>query len=53
MAQYENQKAVEKVVKHMKSFKVLLEYQKESNLISENTYKDLISNANLLIKNWQ
>ena len=53
VAQYEKQEAAEKVVKHMKSFKVLLDYQKESKLISEKAYNDLTASADGLIKKWQ
>ena len=47
--QYEKQEKVEKVIKHMESFKLLLEYQKENELISEKAYNILKSNADFLI----
>ncbi|MFJ7936681.1 FIMAH domain-containing protein [Sporosarcina sp. NPDC096371] len=53
VAQYEKQEAGDKVVKHMKGFKVLLDYQKESGLISEKAYNALIAGADVLIKNWK
>ena len=53
VAQYEKQEAVGKVVKHMKSFKVLLDYQKESKLISDKAYSALTSSADALIKIWE
>lgn len=51
--QYEKQEVAKKVVKHMKSFKLLLEHQKENQLISEEAYKVLISNADELIEKWE
>ena len=51
--QYEKQEAVKKVVKHMKSFKALLDYQKENKLISDKAYKTLMASAGELIKKWQ
>ena len=53
VAQYEKQEATEKVVKHMKSFKILLDYQKENKLISEKAYKALVASTDELIKKWQ
>ena len=53
VAQYEKQEATEKVVKHMKSFKILLDYQKENKLISEKAYKALMASTDELIKKWQ
>ena len=51
--QYEKQEAAGKIVKHMESFKVLLDYQKENKLISDKAYKALMDSADALIKKWQ
>ena len=53
VAQYEKKEVSEKVVKHMESFKVLLDYQKENKLISEKAYKSLMAETNSLVKKWQ
>lgn len=53
IARYEQQEAGEKVVKHMTSFKQLLDHQKENEWISEKAYNLLKANANLLINRWQ
>lgn len=50
---YEKKEMAEKVVKHTKGFKSLLEHQKQGKLISENVYKNLIANADFLIEKWQ
>ncbi len=47
---FENQGETDKVVKHMKSFNLLLDYQKDNELISENAYNILKNNADALIK---
>ncbi|GIN71397.1 hypothetical protein J14TS2_18720 [Bacillus sp. J14TS2] len=49
---FEQQEAVDKIVKHMKGFEQLLEYQKDNKLISENAYNILKANANALVKKW-
>ncbi|ASK62325.1 serine hydrolase [Virgibacillus phasianinus] len=51
--QYESNDQAEKVVKHMKNFKLLLDHQKESELISEEAYETLKTDANYLIEKWQ
>ncbi|MFJ7932922.1 glycosyl hydrolase family 95 catalytic domain-containing protein [Sporosarcina sp. NPDC096371] len=53
VAQYEKQEAADKLVKHMKSFKVLIDHQKESKLISDKAYKALLASADALIKSWE
>ena len=50
---YEEKELAEKVVKHMKNFKMLLEYQKENDLISEEAYNVLQFDADSLITKWQ
>ncbi|WP_159457836.1 glycoside hydrolase [Virgibacillus dakarensis] len=42
-----------KVVKHVKGLNVLLEYQKENELISEKAYQTLKANAEYLIEKYQ
>ncbi|WP_449354501.1 glycoside hydrolase family 3 N-terminal domain-containing protein [Virgibacillus natechei] len=48
---FENQEAAEKVIKHMESFKLLLDHQED--LMSERAYNALKDNADSLINNWQ
>ncbi|MCM3110864.1 polysaccharide lyase family 8 super-sandwich domain-containing protein [Lederbergia lenta] len=53
VGQFENQKVAKKVVKHMESFKLLLDQQKKANLISEEAYNSLQTGADSLIKKWE
>ncbi|WP_418304095.1 FIMAH domain-containing protein [Novibacillus thermophilus] len=46
-------KATEKVLKHMKSFNLLLDRQKEKALISEKAYHTLKDYSDMLIKRLQ
>ena len=48
---YEKKEKAEKVVKHMKSFKLLLDHQKESKLISDKAYQVLTDSADTVINN--
>lgn len=50
---YEEKGLAEKVVKHMEGFKLLLNHQKENELISEAAYDALKADANDLIEKWQ
>lgn len=50
---FENQEAADKVVKHMQSFKLLLDYQKENALISEDAYDILQNGSNTIIEKWE
>lgn len=50
---YEEKELSEKVIKHMESFKLLLDHQKEKELISERVYDTLYSNTEYLITEWQ
>ncbi|MFJ7933836.1 FIMAH domain-containing protein [Sporosarcina sp. NPDC096371] len=50
---YEEQKATEKVVKHMNSFKVLLDYQHGKGLITEKAYDVLMTHADAMIEKWE
>lgn len=50
---YESQEAAEKVLKHMDSFKQLLDYLQDEALISEKAYRLLRANADAVIKKWQ
>lgn len=51
--QFEKKKVAEKVVKHLKGFKVLLDHQKENDLISKKAYDALKADADDLIKKWK
>lgn len=53
VSQYEKQDADEKFIKHMNSFKLLLEHQLDNKLISDGAYNVLKSDADVLIKKWQ
>ncbi|MFJ7936072.1 sugar-binding domain-containing protein [Sporosarcina sp. NPDC096371] len=53
VAQFEKEKAADKVVKHMNSFKALLDYQKNQQLISLDAYKALTASSDALIKKWE
>ncbi|MCM3110858.1 M60 family metallopeptidase [Lederbergia lenta] len=53
VSHYEEQGADEKLVKHMEGFKLLLDQQKEKELISERAYKRLKADADLLLMKWQ
>lgn len=50
---YDKQQAIDKAVKHMKSFRRLLGHQKKIDCISERLYHILRANADHLIKKWQ
>lgn len=50
---YEEKEQAEKVVKHMESFKLLLDHQNENKHISETAYNSLKDMTNVLIKKWQ
>lgn len=50
---YERNNMAEKVVKHLRNFKLLLDYQKENDLISEKAYTTLYSDAAYLIGRWK
>ncbi|WP_170848185.1 serine hydrolase [Lentibacillus halodurans] len=53
VSRYEENEQVEKVIKHMEGFKQLLNYQKENEIVSEEAYNTLYSDAESLIENWQ
>lgn len=50
---YEQQEQAEKVVKHMESFEMLLNHQKENALISDEAYNALKADTEALIRKWQ
>jgi len=50
---FEKQKSAKKVVKHVKGFNMLLDHQKENELISDEAYNTLKADANNLIKKWE
>lgn len=53
VGRFEEQASAEKVVKHMKSFKLLLDHQLENELISEKVYTILTADADSLIEKWE
>lgn len=50
---FEKQKTAQKVLKHMGSFKQLLDHQKENELISEKAYVVLKASTDNVIRKWQ
>src|SRR5699024_7758749 len=50
---YEKQEDGTKVVKHMNGFKNLLDYQKENELLSEESYETLNDVSDVVIKKWE
>ncbi|MCJ7841530.1 glycosyl hydrolase family 18 protein [Lederbergia sp. NSJ-179] len=50
---FEKKEEAQKVVKHMESFKLLLDHQKENKLISEKAYNRLKAGADSLVAKWQ
>ena len=50
---FEKQAVAEKVIKHMKSFKLLLDHQQKNKLITEKAYNSLKSNADHVMKGWE
>ncbi|WP_100010048.1 FIMAH domain-containing protein [Lentibacillus sediminis] len=53
VSHYEERESMDKAVKHMESFKRLLEYQQENELISWKVYNTLKTDAESLIAKWQ
>src|SRR5699024_8455481 len=53
VAQYEAAGTADKVTKHMEGFKLLLDQQKNSKLISEKAYNILKASAHALFKQWE
>lgn len=51
--QYEKTGSDEKVIKHMKGFKRLLDQQREDDLISRDVYETLKTSADYLIDKWK
>lgn len=52
VAQYEKQETAGKIVKHMNSFRLLLDHQLDNKLISDKAYNVLKADADALIKKW-
>jgi CubicO group peptidase (beta-lactamase class C family) len=51
VSHYEDRDLANKVIKHMKGFKTLLQHQQEN--MSQDAYETLKTNADYLIGNWQ
>ncbi|WP_088052500.1 GH92 family glycosyl hydrolase [Virgibacillus dakarensis] len=51
--QFEKQGKAKKVVKHMKSFNLLLKQQQESGLLTKEAYNILKDNGDYMVKLWQ
>ncbi|GAA0591603.1 hypothetical protein GCM10009001_04650 [Virgibacillus siamensis] len=51
--QFVNKKENVKIIKHLKGFKVLLDYQKERKLITDKAYSSLMTGTDDLIEKWQ
>lgn len=52
VARYEDRGDAEKVVKHMQNFKLLLDYQRENELISEKASRTLNAYADYVVNKW-
>lgn len=52
VSHYENKKSDDKVIKHLKSFKPLLDSHLENGVISEDAYNTLVINTDALIEKW-
>ncbi|WP_066070190.1 FIMAH domain-containing protein [Neobacillus soli] len=53
VALFEKTGSADKVVKQMNSFKVLLDHERDTNLISTKAYNSLIANVNAMIDVWK
>ncbi|WP_088052433.1 FIMAH domain-containing protein [Virgibacillus dakarensis] len=53
VSHYESKQLADKVVKHLKSFKPLLEYGLKNALISKDAYNTLMMNTDALIEKWE
>lgn len=53
VGQLEQSENVDKVIKHMKSFKLILDQQKNNEVITNEAYNDLIEHADALIEKWE
>ena len=53
VSHYEKNEKSKKVVKHTKSFKLLLKQYRDNELISNQTYESLKGNADYLIEQWK
>lgn len=53
VSQYEKKNAADKIVKHMKSFKKLIDSQKEDNLISSEAQSKLRQKTDELLAQWE
>ncbi|QKY70374.1 serine hydrolase [Lentibacillus sp. CBA3610] len=53
VSRYEENNQAEKVISHTESFKQLLDHQEENEMISDEAYDSLYSDAESLIENWQ
>ncbi|WP_373893926.1 Xaa-Pro dipeptidyl-peptidase [Virgibacillus natechei] len=50
---FESQEKAEKVIKHLSSFKQLLDYQMDNELMSEEAYQVLKADTDYLLQKWQ
>lgn len=53
VSHYENNELADKVIKHMESFKLLLDHHKDQSLITEQAYETLYNYTDILIKQWE
>jgi len=53
VSQYEKKNEADKVIKHMEGFKLLIDNQRETNLISKNVHEMLWDKSDKMIKIWQ
>ncbi|WP_010530084.1 FIMAH domain-containing protein [Lentibacillus jeotgali] len=50
---YEDKELADKIVKHLKGFAQLLEYQRENDLISERAYQALKEDTGYLMEKYE
>ncbi len=53
VSQFEKKGAAEKVIKHLETFKKLLDHQQKENLISQELYEVLKTDTHSLIRKWE
>ncbi|ASK64148.1 glycosyl hydrolase family 20 [Virgibacillus phasianinus] len=53
VSHFEDKQSGDKIVKHLRGYKLLLGHMQEKALISENAYNTLIANTDALIEKWE
>ncbi|WP_441360289.1 gamma-glutamyltransferase [Virgibacillus salidurans] len=50
---YENTDNMDKAIEHLDGFKLLVEYQNDNGLISDDAYEELMAAADVLLEEWE